>query len=112
MNEYLGKEVKVIIDRPLGSCHPKFDMIYPINYGYIPNTVAGDGMEIDAYIIGVFEPIEEFEGVVIAVIHRKDDVEEKLVVAKESGKYNKDQIYALVEFTERFFKSEIICISD
>ena len=44
MKTYLGKEVKVIIDRPLGSCHPKFDMIYPINYGYIPNTVAGDGM--------------------------------------------------------------------
>jgi len=34
--EFLNKEVKVIIDRPLGSKHPKFAFEYPINYGYIP----------------------------------------------------------------------------
>ena len=112
MLEYLGKTVEVVIDRALGTCHPKFDLYYPINYGYIPNTKAGDGMEIDAYVLGVFKPIEKYEGVVIAVIQREDDAEDKLVVADELNKYNKDQIYALTEFTERFFISEIVCYEE
>lgn len=55
MGSYLGKFVKVKIDRPLGSKHPKHNFIYPLNYGFIPNTIAGDGEEIDAYIIGEFK---------------------------------------------------------
>lgn len=110
MEDYLGKQVNVIIDRPLGSCHPKHQLIYPINYGYIPNTVAGDGDEIDAYILGEFEPLETFNGKVIAIIRRKDDIEDKLVVTKGEKHYNIDQIKALTEFTERFFESDIICV--
>lgn len=109
MKEYLGKEVQVIIDRPFGSKHPEHELIYPINYGYIPNTVAGDGEEIDAYILGEFEPLEKYTGIVIAIIHRKDDNEDKLVVAKDSMHYSKDQIEALTEFTERFYDSEVLC---
>lgn len=104
----LNKQVKVVMDRPLGSRHPKHGFYYPINYGYIPHTIAGDGEEIDAYVIGEFEPLEEFLGYVVAVIHREDDVEEKLVVCREIGKYTKQQIEALVEFQERFFKSKIL----
>ena len=37
---YLNKIVKVKIDRPLGSKHPKYNFIYPVNYGYIPNTIS------------------------------------------------------------------------
>jgi inorganic pyrophosphatase len=37
------------------------------------NTISGDGKEVDAYIIGEFQPLEEFEGVVIAIIRRKKD---------------------------------------
>ena len=71
---YLNKIVKAKIDRPLGSNHPKYNYIYPINYGYIPNTISDDGEELDCYILGVFEPIKEFEGKCIAIIHRlKED---------------------------------------
>ena len=108
IKEYLGKKVKVNIDRSLGSKHPKCDMIYPINYGYIPNTISGDGMEIDAYVIGEFGPVKTYEGYVVAGIKRLNDKEDKLVVCKQLDKYNKDQIKALVEFQERFFQSEII----
>jgi inorganic pyrophosphatase len=108
MREYLNKKVTVIIDRPLGSKHPEYEIYYPINYGYIPNTISGDGEEIDAYVIGEFKPLKEFEGVVVALIHRKNDVEDKLVVAKHPYKYSREQIEALVEFQERFFESEII----
>ena len=56
--KYLGKIISVIIDRPMGSCHPSNGNMYPINYGYIPNTISGDGEELDCYILGVFEPIK------------------------------------------------------
>lgn len=108
MIEYLGQKVKVIIDRPLATKHPDHYLFYPINYGYLPNTMALDNEEIDAYIVGEFEPLETFEGYVIAVVHRFNDVEDKLVVCKEKNKYTEKQIKALVEFQERFFKSEII----
>ena len=96
------------MDRPLGSKHPKHGFIYPINYKYIPDTVAGDGEEVDAYIIGEFEPLDKFEGYIVAIVKRKDDVEEKLVVCKQRGRYTHERIKVLVEFQERFFDSKII----
>nr|WP_246579345.1 inorganic diphosphatase [Alkaliphilus flagellatus] len=88
--------------------HPEHEIFYPLNYGYIPNTIAGDGKEVDVYIIGEFQPLREYEGIVIALIRRYNDVEDKLVVSKYTSKYSKEQIEALVEFQERFFDSEII----
>ncbi|BEP29186.1 inorganic diphosphatase [Helicovermis profundi] len=108
MNKYLGQTVKIKIDRPLGSKHPKYDLFYPINYGYIEGTIAGDGEGIDAYILGEFEPLSEYEGKVIGIINRKNDNEDKLVLAKELNSYSKEQIQALTEFQERFFESDII----
>ncbi|GAA0079045.1 inorganic diphosphatase [Clostridium sp. CTA-5] len=108
MKNYLGKRVNVIIDRQLSSKHPKYKFIYLLNYGYIPNTVSGDGEEIDAYIIGEFEPLKRYEGYVVAIIKRENDVEDKLVVCKDINKYSEDQIKALVEFQERFFKFKIL----
>ena len=106
--DYLGKKVKIVMDRPMGSKHPKWNFIYPINYGYVPNTISGDGEELDAYIVGIFEPVEEYEGKCIAAIHRLDDDDDKLVIAPEEKIYTKQQIEALVEFQERFFKHEIV----
>ena len=106
--DFLGKKVKVVMDRQMGSKHPKWNFIYPINYGYVPNTISGDGEELDAYIVGIFEPVEEYEGKCIAAIHRLDDDDDKLVIAPEEKIYTKQQIEALVEFQERFFEHEII----
>ena len=106
--DFLGKKVKVVMDRPMGSMHPKWNFIYPINYGYVPNTISGDGEELDAYIVGIFEPVEEYEGKCIAAIHRLNDDDDKLVIAPEEKIYTKQQIEALVEFQERFFEHEII----
>ena len=63
--DYLGKEVSIEIDRPLGTRHPKHGFMYMINYGYIPNTVSGDGEELDAYLVGEFEPVEKSSGKVM-----------------------------------------------
>ena len=105
----IGNIVKVIVDRPLGSHHPKYeDIIYTVNYGYIPGVIAPDGEEQDAYILGVDEPISEFIGKVIAIIHRIDDIEDKWVVVPEGVLFTKGDIMDKIAFQEKFFKSEII----
>ncbi len=104
----LGKTVKVIIDRPMGTYHPKHkDLYYPINYGYIEGVIAPDGEEQDAYVLGADEPVSEFTGKIIAIIKRLDDVEEKWVVAPEDKTFTKGEIMKQVEFQEKYFKTEI-----
>lgn len=104
----IGKIVKVTVDRPLGTYHPKHkDMYYPINYGYIEGIIAPDGEEQDAYILGVDEPVKEFTGKIIAIVHRFDDVEEKWVVAPEDKTYTSDEIMEKIRFQEQYFDSEI-----
>lgn len=104
----IGDIVKVIVDRPLGSYHPAHrDIYYAVNYGYIPGVIAPDGEEQDAYILGVDEPVAEFMGKVIAVIHRFDDVEEKWVVAPENMSFTKEEIMAQVAFQEQYFQTDV-----
>ena len=107
-NDYLGKNVSIVIDRKLGTKHPKHGFIYMVNYEYVPNTISGDGEELDAYLLGVFEPVDEFIGKVIAVIHRTNDDDYKLVVVPDDRKYSDDAIRALTEFQEQYFESVII----
>ena len=109
MNEkYIGQIVNVIMDRPLGCKHPKHGFIYPVNYGYIPNTISGDGEELDAYVLGEHKPLKKFTGRVIAIIHRTNDNDDKLVVMADGRNYTDDQIRALTEFQEQYFESIII----
>lgn len=107
VKEYLGKMVEVKMDRPMGGKHPKKGFIYPVNYGFIPNTISGDGEELDAYVLGVHEPLDTFTGRVIAVIHRINDDDDKLVVVPDGKMYSDEQIRALTEFQEAYFESEI-----
>ena len=107
VKSYLGKTVSIVIDRPLGSKHPKIGFIYPVNYGYVPDTVAGDGEELDAYLLGVFDPVKKCTGMCIAVIHRLDDDDDKLVIAPGKRIYTRAQILALTEFQEQWFTSRI-----
>ena len=106
--EYLNKIVTVKIDRKMGTKHPHCDIIYPVNYGYIEGTTAPDGDELDAYVLGVFEPVDEFTGSCIAIIHRTNDDDDKLIVVPDGMQYSDEQIKALTEFQERYFKSIII----
>lgn len=106
---WLGRKVKVKINRPIGSKHPdsRFKTIYPVNYGFIPDTFSEvDNEEIDAYVLGPSEPLEMFEGVVIAVIIRNDN-EIKLVVT-DGRDYPLKEIRELTNFAERYHQSKII----
>lgn len=101
------KIVNVIIDRPLGSKHPDYDMIYPVNYGYVEGIFAGDGEEQDAYILGIDEPMSEFTGNLIAIVHRRNDNEDKWVVAPDGMNFNEDEIRNQLYFQEKYFESTI-----
>lgn len=83
-------------------------MYYPINYGYIKGIIAPDGAEQEAYILGVDEPVKEFTGRIIAIIHRSDDVEEKWVVAPDGVTFTKEEIMDAVHFQEQYFQSEVV----
>jgi inorganic pyrophosphatase len=102
---FLGKTVTVEIDRPIGSKHK--NVYYLVNYGFVPDTISPDGDKLDAYVLGVFNPVKEFTGKCIAIIHRIDDNDDKLVVIPEDMEFSDEQIEALTEFQERFFKSII-----
>lgn len=105
----IGSIVKVTIDRPLGSRHPKHsDIVYPINYGYIDGVIAPDGEEQDAYVLGVSEALKEFTGKVIAIIHRNNDVEEKWVVAPVGLDFTDEEISEQVCFQEQYFDHYIM----
>lgn len=110
---YLGQRVRVVVDRPLGSRHPRHpEMIYPVNYGELPATVSGDGQPIDAYLLGWETAIAEAAGVVIAVLERADDQEDKLVVAREGTRWllpelTDEEIMEAVRFQERFFETRL-----
>lgn len=107
----IGKTVTVTIDRPLGSFHPSHpDIYYPINYGYIEGIMAPDGEEQDAYVLGVDTAMKTFTGIVIAILHRRDDVEDKWVVAPEGMAFTKEEIEKNVHFQEQYFDTEIILL--
>ena len=107
--EYLNKIIEAKIDRPIGSSHPKYpDHIYLVNYGYVPNTVSGDGKELDCYVLGEYKPLSEFKGKCIAIIHRLNDDDDKLILTPENRNFTNAEIRLLTDFQERFYKSEII----
>ena len=58
--------------------------------------------------MGVFEPVEEFEGVCIAIIHRTNDNDDKLVIVPKTKNYSNDAIDALTEFQEQYFEHIIV----
>ena len=106
---YLGKTVHIGIDRPIGYVHHKgkHDLVYPINYGYIPGVLGGDGEEMDVYLLGVDVPVEEFDAHIIAIVHREDDIEDKLVGAPEGITFTKEEIAAAVHFQEQYYRSYV-----
>jgi inorganic pyrophosphatase len=106
--DYLGKIVAVTVDRPLHSPHPKFHSLYELNYGFVPDTKSPDGEELDAYIIGIDTPVTRFEGRCVAVIHRTNDDDDKLVVAPLGYRPTVEEIRVATHFQEQFFESEII----
>lgn len=110
VNSYLGKTVKIKIDRPIGYIHNKenYSLTYPVNYGYIPDVTAPDGEELDVYLLGVIEPVEEYTAFIIAIVHRENDVEDKLVAVPDAfSLMTKEEIEKAVHFQEQYYDTHI-----
>ena len=106
---YLGRIVDIEIDRPVGYVHHKGEktLVYPINYGYIPDVLGGDDEELDVFLLGVDTPVEKFTGRIIGIVYRADDVEDKLVMAPIDMSFNASEIASAVYFQEKYYHTTI-----
>lgn len=106
--KYIGRTVKVVMDRPLGSLHPKYGFAYPVNYGYIPDTLSGDGEELDAYVLNVSEPVKQFSGICVGVVHRFNDNDDKLIVIPEGTEIGEEETEKQIAFQEKWFEHILV----
>ena len=108
VKSYLGKTVSIKIDRPIGSVHPKYpDLVYPVNYGSIPNAFSGNGKELEVYLLGVSVPVEEYTARIIGIVHRHNDAEDKLVAAPHGFHFDQQTVSAAVHFQEQYYEIEM-----
>ncbi len=109
LRPYLGQTVDIEIDRPVGYVHRKGEktLIYPINYGFIPGVLGGDGEELDVFLLGVDTPVATFRGRIIGIVCRADDVEDKLIRAPEGMSFTVAEMEAAVEFQEKYYDSHV-----
>ena len=106
----LGKTTNVIVDRPINYNHN--DITYELNYGYIKEMTALDGELQDAYILDVKDPVDHIVGKIIGIVHRLDDVEDKLLVVSKEIALKSEEIKKLINFQEKYFKYELILCSE
>ncbi len=109
LRPYLGQLVDIEIDRPIGYVHHKGEktLVYPINYGYIPGVLGGDGEELDVFLLGVNEPVEAYRGRIIGIVYRADDEEDKLIMAPDGMCFTVEQMEAAVAFQEKYYDSHV-----
>ena len=109
LRPYLGQTVTISIDRPIGYIHHKGEktLVYPINYGYIPDVLGGDGEELDVFLLGVDHPMETYTGRIIGIVYRVDDVEDKLIMAPEGMDFSVEEMTEAVYFQEKYYDSHV-----
>ena len=105
---FIGRIVTAVIDRPLHTKHPDWGFVYPVNYGYLPGVPAPDGEDLDVYILNISDPLPQFTGECIAVIHRLNDNDDKLVLVPPGQTLTDQQIQNQTDFQEKYFDSIIL----
>lgn len=106
--QFLGKTIKVTIDRPFGEKHPKHGFVYEVNYGYVEGVKAPDGEDLDVYFLGVEGAVESGEGKCIAIAHRSDDDDDKLIVVAGGEDMSDEEIMEKINFQEQWFDTKIV----
>ena len=109
VESYLGKTVTIEIDRPIGYEHHKGEktLLYPINYGFIPGVLGGDGEELDVFLVGVDQPVSVYTGRIVGIVYRADDVEDKLIMAPEGGSFCAEEMARAVYFQEKYYQTPL-----
>ena len=101
--------VTIEIDRPIGYEHHKGSktLLYPINYGFIPGVLGGDGEELDVFLVGVDQPVSVYTGRIVGIVYRADDVEDKLIMAPEGVSFHAEEMARAVYFQEKYYQTTI-----
>ena len=109
VKSYLGTVVDIEIDRPIGYVHKKknYDLVYPINYGYIPGVLGGDDEELDVYLMGVDKPVEAYTCRIVGIVYRRNDVEDKLIAAPIDKRYTAEEIASAIHFQEQYYDTYV-----
>jgi hypothetical protein len=55
----------------------------------------------------IFGPVKEYECRIIAIAHRHNDVEDKLVGAPVGAKFTKTEIEQAISFQEKYYTTEV-----
>lgn len=72
------KEADIVIDRPKGSRHPRFQFSYPLDYGYLKHTRSPDGEGMDIWLGSDIE--KGCDAIICTVDVLKKDSEIKLLI--------------------------------
>jgi inorganic pyrophosphatase len=84
-----------LIDRPCGTSHPRYpQMVYPLDYGYLKDTISGDGNRIDIWL-GT-SGNRYLSGVILTVDTFKRDAEIKLLLG-----CSEEEIQTALAFSNR-----------
>lgn len=70
---------EIVIDRPKETKHPRFEFIYPLDYGYLKDTTSPDGGGIDVWRGSL--PITECDAVICTIDLLKKDSEIKILIS-------------------------------
>ena len=88
----LVAECEIVIDRPKGTCHPKYaDFIYPVDYGYLEGTASSDGEGIDVWCGSCGDKID---AIICNIDLLKKDSEIKILVG--CSEEEKNLIYSIM----------------
>jgi inorganic pyrophosphatase len=78
--DHLLATSELVVERPLGSRHPRFDdIVYPLDYGHLTNTTGGDGAEVDMWL-GSLPGAQRIVGACMTIDRHKRDAEVTLLV--------------------------------
>jgi inorganic pyrophosphatase len=77
MQEAVVVSQPLVVDRPRGSPHPRFqEIIYPLDYGYLEGTISDDGIDVWLGTSGT----RYLSAVILTVDLRKRDIKIKFLL--------------------------------
>jgi inorganic pyrophosphatase len=85
----------IIVDRSKGKPHPRYpELIYPLDYGYLENTTAGDGDGIDVWLGSLNS--KKLTGILCTFDIIKRDTEIKLLIG-----CTKEDVHIIQNFNDQ-----------
>lgn len=105
----LGKTVTVIVERPYGSLDLRNEGELSVNCGYIQEEITMNDTDMkNACIVGVYQPVETFTGVVIGLVYHEEDSNIHAIVARNGELIDHDKVIQEIGMVEQYYHSRIV----